>query len=47
MSIKVTGFARFALLEKLDAAATDKSGYEGQVHTEVLSDEEKPNGNAW
>jgi proline dehydrogenase len=41
MSIKVTGFARFALLEKLDAAATDKSGYEGTVHTEVLNEEEK------
>ncbi|WP_276484506.1 proline dehydrogenase family protein [Paraflavitalea pollutisoli] len=41
MSIKVTGFARFALLEKLDAAATDKSGYEGTVHTEVLTETEK------
>jgi proline dehydrogenase len=41
MSIKVTGFARFALLEKLDAAATDKSGYEGRVHTEVLNETEK------
>ena len=41
MSIKVTGFARFALLEKLDAASTDKSGFEGRVHTEVLNDEEK------
>jgi len=41
MSIKVTGFARFALLEKLDAAATDRSGYEGKVHTEVLNEEEK------
>jgi proline dehydrogenase len=41
MSIKVTGFARFGLLEKLDAAATDKSGYEGIVHTEVLSPQEQ------
>ncbi|RYG04469.1 MAG: proline dehydrogenase [Chitinophagaceae bacterium] len=41
MSIKVTGFARFGLLEKLDAAAGEKSGFEGIVHTEVLSDEEK------
>lgn len=41
MSIKVTGFARFALLEKLDAAATAKSGYEGRVHTEVLTETEK------
>jgi proline dehydrogenase len=41
MSVKVTGFARFGLLEKLDAAASDKSGYEGRVHTEVLNDEER------
>jgi proline dehydrogenase len=41
MSIKVTGFARFGLLEKLDKAATGKSGYEGIVHTEVLNDAEK------
>ncbi len=37
MSVKVTGLARFSLLEKLDAAATDHSGYNGQVHTEVLT----------
>ncbi len=41
MSIKVTGFARFALLEKLDAAANGRSGFEGIVHTEVLNDAEK------
>ena len=41
MSIKVTGFARFALLEKLDSASTDRSGYQGTVHTEVLNDAEK------
>jgi proline dehydrogenase len=41
ISIKVTGFARFGLLEKLDSAANDKSGYSGRVHTEVLNDEEK------
>jgi proline dehydrogenase len=41
ISIKVTGFARFALLEKLDAAANDKSGYSGNVHIEVLNDDEK------
>ncbi|RYG31835.1 MAG: proline dehydrogenase, partial [Chitinophagaceae bacterium] len=41
MSIKVTGFARFGLLQKLDAAASDKSGFEGIVHTEVLSASEK------
>jgi proline dehydrogenase len=40
MSVKVTGLARFALLEKLDAAATNKSGFEGKVHTEILSTEE-------
>jgi proline dehydrogenase len=37
MSVKVTGLARFALLEKLDAAATNKSGFEGKVHTEILT----------
>lgn len=41
ISIKVTGIARFSLLEKLDAAATAKSGYEGKVHEEVLDDNEK------
>lgn len=41
MSIKVTGIARFALLEKLDAAATTKSGFEGTVHTEVLTTAEQ------
>lgn len=41
ISIKVTGFARFGLLEKLDAAANDKSGYSGNVHTEVLTEDEK------
>jgi len=40
MSVKVTGIARFALLEKLDNASTDKSGREGRIHTEVLSAEE-------
>ncbi|MBA2498389.1 MAG: proline dehydrogenase family protein [Chitinophagaceae bacterium] len=37
MSVKVTGLARFALLEKLDAAATENSGYNGKVHTEILT----------
>jgi proline dehydrogenase len=41
ISIKVTGFARFGLLEKLDAASTDKSGYTANVHSEVLNNEEK------
>ncbi len=40
ISIKVTGIARFALLEKLDAAANEKSGFSGIVHTEVLTNEE-------
>jgi len=41
MSIKMTGIARFGLLEKLDAGATAKSGFEGKVHTEILSAEER------
>jgi proline dehydrogenase len=41
MSVKVTGLARFALLEKLDAAATAKSGFEGKVHEEILTAAEK------
>jgi proline dehydrogenase len=41
MSVKVTGLARFALLEKLDAAATSKSGFEGKVHEEILTYAEK------
>ena len=40
MSVKVTGLARFSLLEKLDAGATDLSGYNGKVHTEVLTPDE-------
>ena len=41
MSVKVTGIARFALLEKLDAAAVEKRGYEGLVHTGSLTNEER------
>jgi proline dehydrogenase len=41
ISIKVTGFARFGLLEKLDAAAGEKEGYSGIIHTEILSASEK------
>ncbi|HUP11144.1 MAG TPA: proline dehydrogenase family protein [Niastella sp.] len=41
MSVKVTGLARFALLEKLDTAATSKSGFEGKVHEEILTAAEK------
>lgn len=41
MSVKVTGIARFGLLEKLDAAAVEKRGYEGLVHTGSLTNEER------
>jgi proline dehydrogenase len=41
ISIKLTGFARFGLLEKLDAVANIDSGAQGRVHTEVLDDDEK------
>lgn len=37
MSIKVTGLARFGLLEKLDTAAQSRSGFEGKIHTELLN----------
>jgi proline dehydrogenase len=40
ISIKVTGIARFALLEKLDAAATPGAGINGVVNTAVLSEDE-------
>ncbi|MCZ7391613.1 hypothetical protein, partial [Klebsiella pneumoniae] len=45
MSIKVTGLARFGLLEKLDTEAQAKSGFEGRVHTEVLSESERAEWN--
>lgn len=41
MSVKVTGLARFSLLEKLHAAAEAGSGYKGIIHSEALNDEEK------
>lgn len=41
MSVKVTGLARFALLEKLDTASPDKAGFEGKVYTEALTTEEQ------
>lgn len=42
MSVKVTGLARFGLLEKLDAAAAGKAGgYAGKVYTEVLTETEQ------
>lgn len=41
ISIKLTGFARFELLEKLNAAADDKSGVEGIINTNILEVNEK------
>ncbi len=41
MSVKVTGIARFGLLEKLDAAATNKEGFDGIVHTGSLTNAER------
>src|SRR6187549_37179 len=41
MSIKVTGFARFGLLEKLDLAAGPRCGVEGRITWEVLDQFEK------
>ncbi|MEO6330896.1 MAG: proline dehydrogenase family protein [Ginsengibacter sp.] len=41
ISIKLTGFARFGLLEKLDAAANSDSGAEGKIDTGILNDDEK------
>lgn len=41
MSIKLTGFARFALLEKLNAAADEKSVVEGRVNLSILNEDEK------
>jgi proline dehydrogenase len=41
MSIKVTGFARFALLEKLDTLADPCAAMEGRIPVEGLSGEEQ------
>ena len=41
MSIKVTGFARFGLLEKLHKAATPEQTLQGKVATDNLTQEEK------
>jgi proline dehydrogenase len=41
ISIKLTGFARFALLEKLDSAANKNSGVEGRVIENGLDNSEK------
>lgn len=40
MSIKLTGIARFSLLEKLDASADNKSGFEGRINVDGLTAEE-------
>lgn len=44
MSIKLTGFARFGLLEKLDSAANATYGVPGRINAGVLNDAEK---NEW
>jgi proline dehydrogenase len=41
MSIKLTGFTRFSLLEKLDTVADNKSGVEGRINIDVLDAVEK------
>lgn len=41
MSIKVTGFARFGLLEKLHQAAKESETLQGKVATAALSEEER------
>ncbi len=41
ISVKLTGFARFALLEKLDAASDSKSGTEARIALDVLNEKEK------
>lgn len=41
ISIKLTGFARFGLLEKLHKATDDKNALQGIINVEILSGEEK------
>jgi proline dehydrogenase len=41
ISIKLTGLARYSLLEKLDTFSNDDSGAKGKIHTEVLTEDEK------
>jgi proline dehydrogenase len=41
MSIKLTGFARFGLLEKLNTVADNGSAVEGIINTGILNDKEK------
>ncbi len=40
ISVKLTGFARFSLLEKLDAFADKSIGYLGKINLDVLTEEE-------
>ncbi len=40
ISIKVTGFARFGLLEKMDALAQPGNGYKGQIDQKGLTEDE-------
>ena len=41
MSVKVTGFIRFGLLKKLDAASDNTMAVEGKIPTHVLDENEK------
>ncbi len=41
ISVKLTGFARFALLEKLDATADSNSGTDARLALDVLNETEK------
>lgn len=41
ISIKLTGFARFGLLEKLDTVAANDSGAKGKVHIDVLDEKQR------
>lgn len=45
MSVKMTGFARFGLLQKLDESANANDIVEGKVNLDVLTDEEKEEWN--
>ena len=41
ISIKVTGFARFSLLEKMNEAASSRHGYEGIIPDQIFTEAEK------
>ncbi|MEO6453814.1 MAG: proline dehydrogenase family protein [Ginsengibacter sp.] len=40
ISVKLTGFSRFSLLEKLDASADNASGVEGRINLSLLTGDE-------